>query len=587
MLTALSVRDVVLIERLDLVLGTGLTVLTGETGAGKSILLDSLGLALGERAGPALIRTGAALCTVSGSFAVQDEHPARGLLLESGIALEDDALVLRRSVGRDGRSRAFVNDQAVGVGLLRRVGGLLVEVQGQHEQIGLADQGTHRSLLDLFGVPRDLLAEVGWLHAAWQDFAERLSAAQGEIASAAREEEWLRASADELTALNPVGGEEDRLAALRIDLQQGERRVEAIAAAAAELTPRDRRAGPAASLRAASRALSRLGGAAGSANEALAAIERAEEALAEAESLLSRLAGETEADPRALENAEERLFALRAAGRKFGVLPAELPALLATLRERIAALDAGTRGIEALAAETEGARTAFAEACRRLTQARLAAARLLESAAMAELAPLRLERARFVVEVATLPERSWAEAGADQVAFLIAANPGQAPGPLGQVASGGELSRLMLALKVVLAAGSPAGTLVFDEVDSGVGGATASAVGERLALVAGARQVLVVTHSPQVAARGDHHLHVTKRIAGGLTVTDVTTLDASARREEIARMLAGERVTDAAGAAASSLRVSSWGPGPPAVEPAARSPTGGSRGAPRLSGKRA
>ena len=563
MLTAVSIRDVVLIERLELELGTGLTVLTGETGAGKSILLDGLGLALGERGGPGLIRAGAESCAVSASFEVDGRHPVRALLAESEIAVEpDEALVLRRSIGRDGRSRAFVNDQAVGVALLRRLGSLLVEVQGQHEQMGLADPATHRALLDGFGVDAALLAETRRLHAAWRGLAERLAAAREALEASAREEEWLRLTVDELGALGPVAGEEDALAATRIALQQGERRAEMINAALAELTPRDRRhTGPAASLRAASRALSRLApaGAEGedaaqtAAIEAAAALDRAEEALAEAENLLSRLAGEAASDPRALEAAEERLFALRAMGRKHGVPPSELPALLDRLRGRLAALDAGTRGIETLARETTDARALFAASCARLGAARRDAAARLEQAAMAELAPLRLERARFVVEVTTLGENAWGEAGSDGVAFLIAANPGQTPGPLGRVASGGELSRLMLALKVVLAAGSPVGTLVFDEVDSGVGGATASAVGERLALVARARQVLVVTHSPQVAARGAHHLHVAKRVAGGVTTTDVSPLDRAAREEEIARMLAGERVTDAARGAALSL----------------------------------
>jgi DNA repair protein RecN (Recombination protein N) len=560
MLTAVSIRDVVLIERLELELGTGLTVLTGETGAGKSILLDGLGLALGERGGPGLIRAGADSCAVSASFEVGGRHPVRALLSDSEIEVEaGEALVLRRTIARDGRSRAFVNDQAVGAGLLRRVGALLVEVQGQHEQMGLADPATHRGLLDGFAVDAALLAETRGLHAAWRGFAERLAAARSALEAAAREEDWLRLTVDELAALAPVSGEEDGLAATRVALQQGERRAEMISAALAELTPRDRRnTGPAAALRAASRALSRLApagedGSQAAAIEAAAALDRAEEALAEAENLLSRLAGEAASDPRALEAAEERLFALRAAGRKHGVPPSELPSLLDDLRGRLAALDAGTRGIDELAAETGRARAAFAGACGRLGAARREAAGRLERAAMAELAPLRLERARFVVEVSALSESGWNEAGADGVAFLIAANPGQPPGPLGRVASGGELSRLMLALKVVLAAGSPVGTLVFDEVDSGVGGATASAVGERLALVARERQVLVVTHSPQVAARGAHHLRVAKRVANGTTLTDVVPLDRAEREEEIARMLAGERVTDAARGAALSL----------------------------------
>jgi DNA repair protein RecN (Recombination protein N) len=299
--------------------------------------------------------------------------------------------------------------------------------------------------------------------------------------------------------------------------------------------------------------LSRLDLGTGSAAEAAGALERAEEALAEAESLLSRLANETEADPRALEAAEERLFALRAAGRKFGVPPSELPEFLAGLLERLSALDAGSRGIEALTASVQAARHSFAAACQALAEARRGAAALLEIAVMAELAPLKLERAIFVVAVSNLPDTAWSETGSDEVSFLIAANPGQTPGPLGRVASGGELSRLMLALKVVLAKGSPVETLVFDEVDSGVGGATASAVGERLALVAAGRQVLVVTHSPQVAARGTQHWHVAKRVSGGVTTTDVRPLGETARLEEIARMLAGEKVTDAARGAAASL----------------------------------
>ncbi len=557
MLTALSIRDVVLIERLDLFFGAGLTVLTGETGAGKSILLDSLGLALGARAEVALVRGGAEQASVTACF---DHAPEAtlALLAEQGLDAEGE-LVLRRVVGRDGRSRAFVGDQPVGVGLLRRLGALLIEVQGQHEQMGLADPATHSALLDNFGVPARLRQDVAAAWRAWHDAMAALTDAREAVAAAARDEEWLRHAVEELASLAPLPDEEDRLAAERHALQAGERRAEAIAAALAELAPRDRRApGPAAALRAASRALHRLaspqaGEADGPAAPAIAALERAEEALAEAETALARLAAEAEVDPRRLEQAEERLFALRAAARKHSVAPAELPGLLDALSARLAGLESGAAEVEQLASVAAVARATFMDAAGRLSKARKDAAELLTRAVARELPPLRLDKARFVVDVAAVQEAGWGAGGADSVRFLVATNPGQAPGPLARVASGGELSRLMLALKVVLASGSAVPTLVFDEVDSGVGGATAAAVGERLARVAERVQVLVVTHSPQVAARGAAHLRVAKAVARGRASTGVDTLDARARREEIARMLAGETITEAARAAADDL----------------------------------
>ncbi len=558
MLTALAIRDVVLIERLDLGFGAGLTVLTGETGAGKSILLDSLGLALGMRADAGLVRTDAAQASVVASFAVQAEHPAYALLEEGGIGAEaGEDIVLRRAVASDGRSRAYVNDQPVGVALLRRLGALLVEVSGQHDQMGLADPATHVMLLDSYGVPSALRREVATRHRVWRDASHALRQAREAIAAAEREEEWLRHTVDELGELAPQAGEEEALAGDRQRLQQGERRGEAIAAALSELTPRDRRSsGPAAALRAASRALGRLapqGAEDAQAAPALAALERAEEALAEAETLLSRLGRDAEADPRALEATEERLFALRAASRKHSTPVAGLADLLVSLQQRLRALETGAASIVALEAETAAARASYDAAAVRLTRAREAAAERLAGAVGRELPPLRLDRARFFAEVVPLPAEQAGPLGMETVRFLIATNPGQAPGPLGRVASGGELSRLMLALKVVLASGSPVPTLVFDEVDAGIGGATAAAVGERLSRVAEGVQVLVVTHSPQVAARGASHLMVAKREARGRTETRVLPLDGGQRREEIARMLAGEVITEAARAAADSL----------------------------------
>ncbi len=545
MLTALSIRDVVLIERLELGFGPGLTVLTGETGAGKSILLDSLGLALGGRAEAGLVRAGAEQASVAACFAPPAQHPATALLAEQGIAGEDE-IVLRRVVGRDGRSRGFVNDQPVSVALLRRAGALLVEVQGQHEQMGLADPASHAGLLDAFGVPVPLRQAVGATWRDWREAQSALTAARQAIATAQRDEDWLRHAVDELAKLAPAEGEEDRLAADRQRLQQGERRAEAIAAALSELTPRDRRSsGPGAALRAASRALQRLipagqPDAPSAAAPALAALERAEEALAEAETLLTRLGAEADDDPRLLEQAEERLFALRAAARKHQVAVAELPGLLDQLSTRLAALQIGAAELVTLEQSAGAARRAYADAAAALSAARRTAAGRLDRAVGKELPPLRLEKARFQAEVTAVDEREWGAGGADAVRFLIATNPGQELGPLARIASGGELSRLMLALKVVLAAGSPVPTLVFDEVDSGIGGATAAAVGERLARVAERLQVLVVTHSPQVAARGAAHLLVAKAAARGRAATLVDLLDSPARREEIARMLAGE-----------------------------------------------
>ncbi|WP_372623451.1 DNA repair protein RecN [Falsiroseomonas sp.] len=553
MLTSLAIRDVVLIERLDLAFGPGLTVLTGETGAGKSILLDSLGLALGARADSGLVRAGQPQASVAAAFSVAEDHPGRAVLIEQGIEAEDE-LVLRRVVTADGRSRAFANDQPVGLALLRRLGALLVEVQGQHEQVGLADPAAHAGLLDASGGLEKLRARVAEAHRAWRDAERALATAREAIAAAQRDEDFLRHAVAELETLAPGEGEEDALATERHRLQQGERRGEAIAEALAALTPRDRRAAnPAVALRSAVRALERLPAPNTEAEPALDALGRALDALAEAETALERLVHESGPDPRRLEQVEERLFALRAAARKHLVAVVELPALLASLKERLAALDAGTESVSAAERRARETREAYLAAAGTLTEARRDAAGKLEKAIGRELPPLKLDRARLVVEVAAKPEAAWGPEGVDRVTFLVSTNPGQPPGALDKVASGGELSRLMLALKVVLARGSPVPTLVFDEVDSGIGGATAAAVGDRLARVAERLQVLVVTHSPQVAARGARHLSVAKQVRSGRAETRVTPLDAPARREEIARMLAGERVTEAARAAADSL----------------------------------
>ena len=553
MLASLSIRDVVLIERLDLNFGPGLSVLTGETGAGKSILLDSLGLALGMRAEAGLVRAGQSQASVAAVFQPPEGHPAFALLAEQGMEGED-TLVLRRVLQADGRSRAFVNDQPVGVALLKRLAATLVEVQGQHDQVGLADPATHAALLDAFGALESPRIKVAVGFREWRKTEAALAEAEEAVAAALRDEEWLRHAVDELGKLSAEEGEEERLAQERQGLQQAERRNEAIASALSELQPRDRRSSnPGSALRSAARALERLPPPNENAQPALAALTAAQDSLAEAERLLERLAVDALPDPRRLEVLEDRLYGLRSAARKHGVAVVELPQHLGHLRQRLSALDAGTGRVTALQAARQAARTAYVAAGAALTEARRASAGKLERALAQELPPLKLDRARVVIEVAAREEANWGADGMDRVTLLVATNPGQTPGQLVKIASGGELSRLMLALKVVLARGSPVPTLVFDEVDAGIGGATAAAVGERLARVAERLQVLVVTHSPQVAARGTQHLQVAKAVRGAVAETRVTPLDAPARREEIARMLAGEVVTEAARAAAASL----------------------------------
>lgn len=566
MLTNLSIRDVVLIEALDLSLHAGFTALTGETGAGKSILLDSLGLALGERANAGLVRAGAQEARVTASFDIPQTHTAYDLLKEQGIPAEaGEPLMLRRIVSKEGRSRAWINDQPVGITLMRRVAVSLVEIQGQHEQMGLADSSTHRGLLDAYGVSSSLLKDVARAFDTWQTLSRDLDAARKSLHKAAREEEWLRHTVEELSTLNPQAGEEEQLAVQRHSLQQSERRGEAIAAALSELTPRDRRnSGPAAALRGASRALQRLLPAPTAeknaidpletrTNEALNALESAENALAEAENLLSRLADDSEANPRLLEEIEERLFALRAAARKHDVTVDDLSTFLANLSARLTALETGATQLDALEQAVKEARAQYEEAATRLSAAREKAARKMEQAVTKELKPIKLDKARFFAQIQPLTPENWSRQGMEQVMFLIAANPGQPPGPLAKVASGGELSRLMLALKLVLAGQSGIGTLVFDEIDAGVGGATAAAIGERLHRLARTVQVLAVTHSPQVAASADAHLRIGKIVRDGQTATHAAPLSHAERQEEIARMLAGDVITDAARAAAASL----------------------------------
>ncbi|WP_445681544.1 DNA repair protein RecN [Radicibacter daui] len=550
MLAALSIRDVVLIDRLDLSFAPGLSVLTGETGAGKSILLDSLGLALGARADSALVRHGTEQAAVTATFDVPDDHPAFALIAEQGLEAESP-LIIRRSLTAEGRSRAWINDQPVSVTLLRQVGTLLVEIHGQFDTHGLLDPTTHRSLLDAHA---GLGMQAEAVDGAWKTWrqAEKAHADAAEESGRARqEEEFLRHAVSELELLACQPGEADQLAERRTRLAHAEKLVEALTGADSALAG-DR--GAEAAIANASRALTRQAEKAGGAFDgAIEALDRAATEIQEALALLHSASADIDMDPRALEQVEERLFALRSAARKHNVEIDRLPALRDDLARRLALIEDQGESLGKLAQAAEMARATYLKLAQALGAARRAAALELDNAVAAELEPLRLGRARFVTVIDTAPEAGWGPHGTDTVAFLVATNPGTPPAPLARVASGGELARFMLALKVVLARVSAAATLVFDEVDTGIGGATADAVGERLARLGDNVQVLVVTHSPQVAARGRQHLKVEKQEEGARLATRVRPLEPGEREDEIARMLSGASITDPARAAAAAL----------------------------------
>jgi len=549
-LLALTIRDVVLIERLSLNFRPGLCVLTGETGAGKSIMLDALGLALGARAESGLVRHGAEQAAVTAEFELSGDHPAFAILREQGLEA-DDRLVIRRTVSADGRSRAWVNDQAVGVGLLKRLGEELVEVHGQFETHGLLNPATHRGVLDAYAALEAKVARVFAAHRAWRQVEDARANAAAEIARARSEEEYLRHAVAELDALAPKPGEEEQLAETRAVLMHREKVVEAMNAAYAELSGER---GVERALASALRTLTRIAEKAGGAlDPAIAALDRAATEAAEGIAALQAASADVDMDPAALEKLEERLFALRAASRKHGVEVDALASLRDDMAGRLAMIEDQGDLLARLAKEAEAARDGYRKAAEDLSKGRRQASGRLDKAVAAELPPLKLERAKFRTLVETLPEAEWGPTGMDRVAFQVATNPGSPPGALNKIASGGELARFMLALKVVLSQTSTVGTLVFDEVDTGIGGAVAAAVGERLETLGHGLQVLVVTHSPQVAARGSVHLKVQKSVKGERVTTGVTELDGDERREEIARMLSGATVTEEARRAADSL----------------------------------
>jgi DNA repair protein RecN (Recombination protein N) len=552
MLVGLTVQNIVLIDRLELGFAAGLTALTGETGAGKSILLDALGLALGARAEGGLVRAGATQASAIAEFSLPDRHPVQSLLEEQGIE-RGDVLILRRQLGADGKSRAFVNDQPVSVALLRRLGASLIEIEGQFEAHGLLDPTTHRAHLDAFGALEATAERTAAAYRVWHQAGVALAAANAELDKARADEDYLRHAAGELELADPQADEETALIAERQQLMHREQILEAIEAAQAELAGER---GADRALAAAGRRLQRLADKAGPGLEpVVGALDRAAAELAEAVSGLQRLAANLDADPRRLETLDDRLNLLRELARKHRIAVTGLPDLLADLRRRLALIEGRSADLGALRKAVEAASAEYRAAAAALTSARAKAAKAMDAAVNKELPPLKLDKARFVTRLEALAEPDWGEGGCERVVFQVATNPGAPPGPINRIASGGELARFMLALKVTLAANQPVPTLVFDEVDSGIGGATAAAVGERLRRLAKRVQVLVITHSPQVAALAQHHLRVEKRSQKGKTATEAVALDDVARREEIARMLSGAVVTDEARAAADRLLV--------------------------------
>ncbi|MCT2400706.1 DNA repair protein RecN [Novosphingobium mangrovi (ex Huang et al. 2023)] len=555
MLSRLSIRNIVLIEALDLDFSEGLGVLTGETGAGKSILLDALGLVLGNRADSGLVRAGEDGASVTASFDFSALPDAvRGAIDDAELEIEPgEPLILKRRLKADGGSKAFLNDQPVGVALLREIAPALVEIHGQHDDRGLVNARGHRALLDRFAG-----SDVGGIEAAWKDWRgaqDVLDAARAQVARAAEDQDLLLAHLEELNALAPETGEEEQLAAARTRMQKGEKLSDDLAALQHLWSGSD---SALAALRGAARRLDRIAGEHELLAEALAALDRAVIEASEAEEKLERAAEALSFDPAELDRIETRLFDLRAAARKHGCQVDDLPGKMHEMRTVLDAIEGGQEHLVDLEKAAQRAALAYRERAEALHELRRKAAQRLDVAVAAELAPLKLDAARFQTSVVRLPEERWGAHGMDAVEFLISTNPGADFAPLAKIASGGELSRFILALKVALAEEGGAATVIFDEIDRGVGGAVASAIGERLARLAGNNgqgggQLLAVTHSPQVAARGGRHYMIAKSSEGTVTRTSVVLLDEADRKEEIARMLSGAEVTDEARAQANRL----------------------------------
>jgi len=549
MLARLSIRDIVLIDRLDIDFGSGLAVLTGETGAGKSILLDAFALALGARGEAALVREDAEQGQVIAAFEIAKNHPARRLITDNGLSAEDE-LILRRVQFADGRTRAFVNDQPVSVQVLRALGAALVEIHGQHDERAFVDAATHRSLLDAYGGLEGEAAAVADLWAQWRYREAAVQSHRADVERANRETEWLRHAVEELGKLSPQAGEETTLAERRAAMMQAEKVADDLRSTHDSVTGAN---SPVPPLGSAVRRLERRAAQAPSLIEPVVkAIDAALTALEEARLQLEQALQLADYDPQELEKIEERLFALRAAGRKYNAPVDELAGLARRYENDLHLIDAGAEKLVVLEQDAKAALAAYRTAAQSLSAARRRAAETLDKAVNAELKPLKLERARFSTEITSESE---GPQGLDRVEFWVCTNPGTRPGPLMKVASGGELARFLLALKVVLADRGSAPTLVFDEIDTGVGGAVADSIGVRLARLASGVQVIAVTHAPQVAARAERHYLITKdpMSRGKRVTTRIVELANERRREEIARMLAGAEITAEARAAAERL----------------------------------
>ena len=551
MLQSLSIRDVVLIQHLELSFDKGLVVLTGETGAGKSILLDALGLALGVRAEARLVRHGTKQAVVTATFDLEDENSIHKIFHEHGLEVDDGELILRRVLTSDGRSRSFVNDQPVSVALLKRIGESLVEVHGQFESQRLINTSNHCGLLDSYGSLKQDQAHVSSLYYSWHKAVLARDEAENEMIEVRRDKEFLVHAVNELEKLAPQNGEDAILASQRTMMMNGEHLISAMNKALEELT---RSEGMEERLRYVGNQLELVSDKAnGRLDEVISALDRAAIEVAEGQAILEKAYSEIDLDPKKLEAIEERLFALRAQARKHNVDVNELESLLDKLKAKLSDVEDGGARLKKLEIEANETKKKYVEHAKELSAARVSMAAKLDKGVCAQLVPLRMNKATFVTKIEKLEEAGWGPYGCDQVTFQVSTNPGAKAGPLNKIASGGEISRFMLALKAVLAASDAIPTIIFDEVDSGIGGAVAAAVGERLLAIAKSAQVLVVTHSPQVASRGAYHWRVSKSDLKHQVITKIEILDEDARKEEIARMLAGTEVTEEARAAAHSL----------------------------------
>lgn len=552
MLTALHIQDFVLIDQARLALGPGMTALTGETGAGKSILLDALGLAVGGRAERGAVRQGAKQGVVSVIFEPRANHPVWGVLEENGLDTGEDQVILRRVQSADGRGRGFVNDQPVSIAMLRAVGETLIEIHGQHDGRGFLTASAHRGMLDEFGGLQKKASDVAALWRRWRDAVEALEEKKREREANLREADYLRHIVERLGKLDPQEDEEAELALRRAELMASDKIAEDLDAAMTALSEGAFDAKLASALRRIERAASQLEEKDNPLSAAAARLDAALNEAAEARAALEAAIDRFGADPDELDRTEERLFALRAEARKHGVTPDALAGFLEKARAALEELELGEASFEALEAEVKKTGDAYEKAAAALSKDRKSAAKKLDAAVALELAPLKLGKAAFTTKIVTDETHPTSE-GYDAVEFMVATNPGAPAGPLKTIASGGELSRFVLAMKAALAAKENRTVIIFDEVDAGVGGAVADAVGERLARLAADAQVLVVTHSPQVAARAGAHWRIEKKQTKSSTLTKVTPLEPESRIEEIARMLSGAEVTDEARAAARRL----------------------------------